>query len=399
MTGALDRLNAFLPYPQGVLPSRRDGALSGQRLAVKDVFDVAGYPTGAGNAMVLAASGIKLTTAPLVQVLLDAGAEFAGKTYTDELAYSLIGSNRHFGRPINPRWPDRIAGGSSSGSAVAVAAGLAEIGLGTDTSGSIRLPAAANALYGWRPTHGMLTLAGCRPLAPSLDTAGFLTRSKHELADLMNVLGVPEVAAGEPEFLIAEDLLALCDGEIVERFRHALADSGHRCRVVPRLLAIGLDEVGAAFSTILWREAYLSNEQPLMEARHSIDPAIDSRLDQGRRIGTAELAQAHAIRQEVSAGFVLALGETTVLALPTIATPPPGIDAEEPELDRFRARSIAILCLAGLGGCPQVVVPCFDEQGAYVSVSLIAPPGADRLAMQAAERTRSVMPVVRSDSG
>jgi amidase len=115
---------------------------------VKDLFDVAGYPTAAGNPVLLAASGIKVRTAPLVQTLLDAGAQFVGNANTDELAYSLIGDNIHFGMPINPIYPHRIPDGSSSGSAVAVAAKLADIGLGTDTSGSVRLPAAVNGVVG-----------------------------------------------------------------------------------------------------------------------------------------------------------------------------------------------------------------------------------------------------------
>src|SRR5690606_27643498 len=132
--------------------------------AVKDVFDVAGYPTGAGNAYELACSGVKQVTAPIVQTLLDAGARFVGKTYTDELAYSLIGQNVHFGVSVNPAFPGFITGGSSSGSAIAASAGLADVGVGTDTSGSIRIPAALTGTIGWRPTHKLLPLDLCRPL-------------------------------------------------------------------------------------------------------------------------------------------------------------------------------------------------------------------------------------------
>ena len=384
MACASDRTNGFLPYPAARVPSADTGMLRGRRLAVKDLFDVAGYPTGAGNGVVLAASGVKDGTAPIVQAVLDAGAEFVGKTHTDELAYSLIGRNRHFGAPINPRWPERIAGGSSSGSAVAVAAGLADIGLGTDTSGSIRLPAAANGLHGWRPTHGMFSLDGCRPLAPSFDTAGFLTRSLHEVAELMDVFTVAGIDRADVGYLIAEDILGLCDQPVAERFLQVLASGKRSCRTTATAFGVDLGEAAAAFGTILGREAFVSNQQLLAQAPQSIDPAIVLRLERGQRLGMREVAEARAIRDQIRSNLDAVLSGTRVLALPTIPTPPPGIGADESEFDRFRTRSISLLCIAGLSGCPQIAVPYFGKDGAYLSISYIAAAGSDRRALHAA---------------
>src|SRR5687767_6592237 len=171
-----DPARAFLPYPPVEVPKAASGPLAGLTFAVKDLFDVAGYPTGGGSPHVLAMSGVKTRTAPIVQRLLDAGARFVGKTHTDELAFSLNGKNAHFGTPVNGGAPDRIPGGSSSGSASAVSNGLCDVALGTDTGGSVRGPASHCGLFGLRPTHGRVSLKGAHDLAPSFDTCGFFAR-------------------------------------------------------------------------------------------------------------------------------------------------------------------------------------------------------------------------------
>ena len=162
--------------------------LSGLRLAVKDLFHMAGLPTSAGNPTWLATHPIPTKTASSVAALLNAGANFCGKTMTDELAYSLNGQNIHYGTPSNPVTPDRLPGGSSSGSAVAVASGLADIGLGTDTGGSIRVPASYNGLFGLRPTHGVIPSDNMVALAPSFDTVGWLTKDLTTLAKIASIL-------------------------------------------------------------------------------------------------------------------------------------------------------------------------------------------------------------------
>ena len=132
---------AYMPYPEVKVDSASNGVLSGLTFTVKDMFDVKGYPTSAGSPTMLALSGIKQQTAPAVKEFLDAGAIFDGKVVTDELAFSVIGDNLHFGAPINGAAPDRYAGGSSSGSASSVSCGLCDFSLGTDSGGSVRGPA------------------------------------------------------------------------------------------------------------------------------------------------------------------------------------------------------------------------------------------------------------------
>ena len=173
-------------YP--LLPATGTGPLTGMSVAVKDLFALEGFRIGAGNKEWLAESSAETTTAPAAAALLAAGAEVAGIARTDEFAYSLAGTNAHYGTPPNPKAPGRISGGSSSGSASAVSLGQATIGLGTDTGGSIRVPSAYQGLFGIRTTHGAVSTEGLLPLAPSFDTVGWMTRDAATLAAVGSVL-------------------------------------------------------------------------------------------------------------------------------------------------------------------------------------------------------------------
>lgn len=163
------------------------GPLSGLRVAVKDLFDLAGQRVGGGTPEYLAAAPVCDTTASAVQILLDNGADVAGLAHTDELAYSIAGVNPHYGAPANPAAPGRIPGGSSSGPACAVSRGEADIGLGTDTAGSVRVPASYQGLWGLRTTHGVVPTDGMLHLAPSFDAVGWLTRDLETLRAVASV--------------------------------------------------------------------------------------------------------------------------------------------------------------------------------------------------------------------
>ena len=171
-----DSIGAFMGAPAMLAAGADDGALAGTSLAVKDVFDVVGTVTGAGNPDFAAGRGAASSNAVAVQQLVDAGASVVGKTITDELAYSLAGTNVHYGTPTNVNAPGHAPGGSSAGSAAAVAAGLVDLAIGTDTGGSIRVPASYCGIYGWRPTHGAVSVDGVVPLAPGYDTVGLFAR-------------------------------------------------------------------------------------------------------------------------------------------------------------------------------------------------------------------------------
>ncbi|MBY3229173.1 amidase family protein [Rhizobium laguerreae] len=380
-----DPWNAFMPYPDADVGHAAIGPLSGLRLAVKDLFDVAGYPTAAGNAAVLAASGIKTSMAPLVQTLLDAGACFVGKTNTDELAYSLIGGNIHFGMPINPRDPDLIPGGSSSGSAVAVAAGLVDIGLGTDTSGSIRLPAAVNGLIGWRPTHGSLDNRALRPLAPSFDVPGFVTRSLEPMAAVMSAVGMAAANDQPASILIPEDIFATIDDAVADEMIASLRSAGTPIRRTDAIAPLSLADLALAFTTILQREAWETNKALFERNPEAISPDIAARLLSGSRLDDEEVREAFKIRKFFSAEIDRLLRGNVILALPTLAMNPPRRDAEPECFAAFRSACIKLLCLSGLGGCPQLAFPIVNCAG-NVSLSLFGARSADRMLVKVARQ-------------
>lgn len=167
-----DPLNAFVPGSQVFIPGVAEGPLAGLRFAAKDIFDIAGHVTGGGNPDWARTHGSATAHAPVVQKLLDAGATLIGKTITDELTRGILGVNAHYGTPVNPAAPDRVPGGSSSGSASAVAGGLVDFALGSDTGGSVRIPSSFCGLYGLRPTHNRIPLEGILEQSASFDTIG-----------------------------------------------------------------------------------------------------------------------------------------------------------------------------------------------------------------------------------
>ena len=188
-----DDVNAFVSlFDLSGVPG---GALSGLSFGAKDLFDISGHVTGYGNPEWARTHAPAVNTAFAVQALLDAGASLKGKTHTDELAYSLMGVNAHYGTPRNSADPRRVPGGSSSGSAAAVAAGLVDIGLGSDTGGSVRMPASFCGVWGLRSTFGLIPLEGAMPFTRSFDTVGWFAKDGDLMDRAAGALGCPAVPA------------------------------------------------------------------------------------------------------------------------------------------------------------------------------------------------------------
>ncbi len=375
-----DPFRCFLPYPDAPVRHSPTGALAGLTLAVKDLFDVKGYPTGAGSPMVLAQSGIKAKTAPIVKELLRAGARFVGKTHTDELAFSLNGKNAHFGAPVNPAAPSRIAGGSSCGSMAAVAGRLADIALGSDTGGSVRAPASYGGLFGIRPTHGRLSLKRVWPLAASLDTPGWFARDGETFARVGHVLlgrDRTELPA-TPRLLLAEDMFAQAvpEAETILRnvVQRALPSVGQ-----PESLKVArdIDALYWAFRWIQGREAWIADGPMIERFAPPLGPGVRERFAFSRAVTDAEYARGEAVRKTFRARLARLLGQDGVLILPTVPDIAPLVSAEEAELEDFRNRALRLLCLAGLSGFPQVTIPVAQREGAPLGLSLIGPRGSD----------------------
>jgi len=391
VTAINDTVGAFMDYEHVEVPHAADGPLAGLTLAVKDIFDVAGYPTGCGNPTKLAEAKPATTTARSVQTLLDAGARCVGKTITDELAFSLFGQNIHYGAPVNSRAPDRVTGGSSCGSVAAVAAGLVDIATGSDTGGSIRAPASFCGLVGLRPTWGRLPLDGTMPLASSLDTFGWFARDmatyKKVAAVLMSHYEEPGIPLARP--MLATDAFALLLGE---REREALAPALGKVEVAlgapsPVIVAEdGLEDWFWVFRRIQAYEAWQAHGAWIEASKPQLGPGVVDRFFYGRDIGVDTYAADRKTRVSIQRRMESLMGEDGVLVLPTVPSIAPLKKTDHESLDIFRNRALQILCISGLSCLPQITLPLAEMDGAPLGLSLIAPAGRDRALIQLADR-------------
>ena len=385
-----DPAHAFVPYPDAPVPHAATGPLSGLTFGVKDLFDVAGYPTGGGSPIVLAMSGIKPRTAPTVQKLLDAGAVFAGKTVTDELAFSMNGDNAHFGAPVNGAVPERISGGSSSGSASAVSNRLCDFALGTDTGGSVRAPANHCGLYGLRPTHGRVSLEGALDLAPSLDTCGWFARDIGIFARVADVLldADPAPLPAAARLLRPTDLWALATPEAADALQPALAqvEAAFGTATPVEAALEGFDALYWHFRHIQGREAWMTDGPLIERFAPPLGPGVKERFAFSRGVSDAQVADAQAFRTHFRAHLAALLGHCGVLVMPTMPDIAPLRSDPDSALEDYRNRSIRLLCLAGLAGFPQLSLPLARRDDAPLGLSLLGPAGSDRSLIALAER-------------
>ena len=355
------------------------GVLDGESVAVKDLFAVAGLAVGAGNPVYLAGAGRERRHAAAVRALLDAGAELRGIARTDEFAYSIAGANAHYGTPPNPRGPGRLPGGSSSGPASAVAGGQASIGLGTDTAGSIRVPASYQGLWGLRSTHGAVSAQGMLPLAPSFDAVGWLARSPDVLANAARVSlpALPKTGGGGA-FLLCPGLLDAVDPAVAEAFTEAI-EKWVAVGAVPKPREIrGPDGPAAfaAFRTVQGAEAWRAHGGWLRAHPDVLGPDVAARFDWAAGVSATEEASARAVLAQIRARFEAELGDD-VLLLPTTSTPAPPGDGDAASLDAVRAATIGLTCLAPVTGRPALSAPLLEVRGLPVGLSLLGPRRTD----------------------
>ena len=378
-----DRLNAFLDHPEVAVESAATGPLAGLTLGVKDIFDVKGYVTGWGNPDRFEEGMVAAATAPAVQKLLDAGARFIGKTQTEELAFSMIGQNVHFSHPVNPAAPDRVTGGSSSGSAAAVAGGLVDIGTGSDTGGSVRAPASFCGLIGLRTTHGAISLEGTMPLAPSFDTFGWFARDAaiyERVGEVMFGADPPLKAEGKPRLLSVAPLDELVAGpaEAKEygRLQRSVGEAlGWVKAVKPPPFSI--DDLYWTTRKLQAYEAWGAHGEWISVKGRRIGQAIYDRFAFGKTVSAAEAIEETKKRDAFRTVFADLIGEDGILVLPTVPCAAPLAASSDEEKGAFRERAIRLLCWSGLSGFPQISLPLGMVSGAPFGISLLGPAGSD----------------------
>jgi amidase len=371
----------FVPHDlEEPIAGAATGPLAGLSAVVKDMYDIAGERTGGGSPDWLAAQAPARSHAGAVAALLAAGATITGKTVCDEFFYSVAGVNAHYGTPANLRAPGRIPGGSSSGSAAATAAGACDFALGSDTGGSVRIPAALCGVYGIRPTLGRMDCRGVMEMAPSFDVPGWFAGSAGVLRKVGAVLlGGERVSAEVGRLLIADDAFEQADAEVVSVLRAVLRKAAATLpRPEPvRVAPDGFDVWREAFRVIQARETWQTFGSFVTRAKPKLGPGIKERIASAATVTAAESDAARRVHDAAGAHLRALVRPGTVVALPSAPCIAPHMDTPAEALDSYRTRVMRLTCSAGLAGLPQVSIPAGTVSGCPVGLSFIGWPGGD----------------------
>jgi amidase len=380
-----DPVEGWVPGGRFTVHGSATGPLAGLTFAAKDLFDIAGHRTGAGNPTWLATHDAPTKNSALVDKLLAAGATLMGKTITDELAYSLHGDNIHYGAPLNANAPDRVTGGSSSGSASVVSAKLVDFALGTDTGGSTRVPASYCALWGLRPTHGLLSAEGLVPLHPSYDTPTFLAHDPHTFLKVAETL-LPASDFTPHRLMMAKDACALADdafGVPLKIVANALqAEYGKPVEDItvthgsaPQ--GITLTDWRVIYGTSGAYEGWQAHGEWISRNKPVFAPPIADRWRAASVVTTEAASKARAQAKAIGEQVRGLLGKDGLLILPSAASFAPMRNAHPAAVDAIRLRTMAITCIGGLSGLPQVSIPFRSANSIPLGVSLMGPAGSD----------------------
>jgi amidase len=357
------------------------GPLAGLTFGVKDLFHIKGARTGFGQPDWLRTHEPATETAEAVQTLLDAGAEMLGKTHTDELAYSLSGENIHYGTPINPRDPRRIPGGSSNGSAAAVAGALVDFALGSDCGGSIRLPASYCGILGIRPSHGRVSLRGAIPFGPSFDVAGWFARDAEIFARVGRVLlGDGKLPSRPRRLVVVSDAFALVEPRVRDALRAALdlcaAHLSERIEIA--VSAEGLPAWFETFRVLQAAEIWANHGEWITRTRPRLGPGIKERFAWASGVAPDQVAAALAHRTAIARHLERTIAPGDVLCLPTSPRIAPLRNTATDKIEiEYRHQAMCLLCIAGLGGLPQISLPLAELDGMPLGLSLVGRRGTD----------------------
>jgi amidase len=388
-----DPLGAFCRENHIAVKGSGAGPLAGLTFAAKDAFHIAGARTGFGQPDWLRTHEPARETADAVQKVLAAGADMIGKTHCDELCYSLTGENVHFGTPVNVNALGRVPGGSSNGSAAAVAGGLVDFALGTDCGGSVRIPASYCGIIGLRPTHGRVLDRGALPFGPSFDVVGWFSRDPQVFVDVGNVLLDEDRASPPQRLLMAEDAWALLEAPVAD----ALAPAAEKAKAVlgnsanVRISPEGLADWFEVFRTLQAAEIWATLGAWVTEAKPQLGPGVKERFAYAATITQDQVEAASARRRQITAHVESILGDDGVICLPTSprAAPLRGTPADQVEVE-YRNQAMRLLCIAGLCGLPQISLPMATIDGLPLGLSLLGARDSDRaliaLAKQVLER-------------
>jgi amidase len=375
-----DPLDAFCKDTDAYLAGPEGRPLSDLKYAAKDIFDVAGFVTGGGNPDWKATHPPADQHAWIVETLLNAGATMVGKTHTDELTRGILGENAHYGTPINSRALGRVPGGSSSGSAAAVAGGLVDFALGSDTGGSVRIPASFCGLWGLRPTHDRIPLEGILKQASSYDTIGWFTRDAATYAQVAQVVFQTSIPDTSPtRIIIAQDLFDEADENvsaallpIAEKIA-AMVGSSATVKLAPN----GLAEWSAQQNVLQSKEAWDTVKDWVDQVNPRFSFWVSERYQFAINLTDAQIDEAAAVRDSLRIRMDEVFADGGFLCLPTAVVPAPlrGLPASAKK--DVQSRLSRLTCIAGTTGRPQLSMPLGEVNGMPVGISIMGDRGSD----------------------
>jgi amidase len=388
-TAPNDPLGSFCRENHASLKGSAAGPLAGLTFGVKDAFNIEGARTGFGQPDWLRTHPPARETAAAVKQLLAAGADMVGKTHCDELCYSLTGENVHFGTPVNVNAPGRIPGGSSNGSAAAVAGGLVDFALGTDCGGSIRIPASYCGIIGLRPTHGRVSAEGVLPFGPSFDAIGWFARDVALFERVGDVLLGADKASSPARLIIAQDAWEQVEQPVAAALRPAAetAKAALRSNTRVNVSAEGLSDWFEVFRTLQAAEIWAMLGAWVTEAKPQLGPGVKERVAYAATITREQVAAGTARRREITAAVDNILGDDGVICLPTSPRVAPllGTPVDQVEVE-YRNQAMRLLCISGLCGLPQISLPMASIDGLPLGLSLIGARNSDRALIALARR-------------
>ena len=343
--------------------------LAGVPFLVKDLYDVAGWPTAASSKFLAREYGIPSITSPFVKKLFNLGATPVGKTHLNEFAYGLSGRNLHFGNCPHPHFPERLTGGSSSGSAWAVGKGIVPLALGTDTGGSVRVPAAFCGIYGIRLTPDDWSRSGCFPLSPSFDTAGWFTATKEDMKTAVRLMLDPSPSGDSPGGVLLEpaDLSFTPDLKAEYSARLDALDLQGDPSITDRFHA-ATEDLPRHYSILQSWEAFKVHERWLDRYRDQYNPVVWQRIDRGRRWSGSEIEAAEKARRRLSDFFDRLFESHDYAVLPATTMPAP---AEDQLTESFRNHILTLTTPASMAALPVLTAPVFMESGLSGGLQII----------------------------
>jgi len=374
----------------------KDGPLYGLTFAVKDLIDTAGDVTTCGNPDWAASHSPAKANAACVNQLLAAGATCTGKTVTDELAFSLIGENYFYGTPLNPKAPERVPGGSSSGSASAVACGLVDFALGTDTGGSVRVPASNCGIYGFRPSHGIISMNGIMPFAPSFDTVGIFTNSldiMNKVVTVLMQLEMQEVQLPKKVYLL-EEAFDLANKSVQEAATNALVKLCEHLEAAIETISIRtIDQEKSNKGLINWLNTYNTIQRAeiwdslgtwIESANPKLGPATKINFEHCKLLNRNKLPDCRQKRELYAKNLNQLLSDGSLICIPTTPVPAPlkGTVGVDRDTDTYYPHALSLTSIAGLGRLPQLTLPLLEIDNAPVGLSFIAQHGNDAVLLK-----------------